>query len=105
MAGSVAIQRHREATATKRGAEHVLRELKGFRVGWTDGVTGLADGVVRLVRTVGFGSGRRRLESVPADDVEQILFDERRIIVRAPEPFKISPPGLLRRFFRRVGRT
>jgi hypothetical protein len=90
---------HREIGATQSD-ERLLRDLKGFRVEWADGVTGIADGVVLLVRTVGFGTGRSRLESVAADDVEKILFDERRIIVRTYEPWTIPVPGLLRRFFR-----
>jgi hypothetical protein len=83
-----------------QGDERVLRGLKGFRVEWDDGVTGIADGVVLLVRTVGFGTGRSRLESVSADDVEQVLFDERRIIVRTHDPWGISLPRALRRLFR-----
>jgi hypothetical protein len=90
---------HREIGAT-RSDERLLRDLKGFRVEWADGVTGIADGVVLLVRTVGFGTGRSRLESVAADDVEKILFDERRIIVRTYEPWTIPVPEGLRRFFR-----
>jgi hypothetical protein len=86
-----------------RGDERLLRDLKGFRVEWEDGVTGIADGVVLLVRTVGFGSGRRRLENVSADDVEKVLFDERRIIVRTYEPWGVSFPRALRRLVR-VGR-
>jgi hypothetical protein len=89
----------REIGATQ-SEERLLRDLKGFRVEWTDGVTGIADGVVLLVRTVGFGTGRSRLESVAADDVVKILFDERRIIVRAYEPGPIALGGSLRRFFR-----
>jgi hypothetical protein len=90
---------HQEIGATQSD-ERLLRDLKGFRVEWTDGVTGIADGVVLLVRTVGFGTGRSRLESVPADDVEKILFDERRIIVRSYQPRTIAVPEALRRFFR-----
>jgi hypothetical protein len=93
----------REIGATQSD-DRLLRDLKGFRVEWADGVTGIADGVVLLVRTVGFGTGRSRLESVPADDVEKILFDERRIIVRTHEPWTLPLPGALRRLFR-LGRS
>ncbi len=89
----------REIGATQSD-ERLLRDLKGFRVEWADGVTGIADGVVLLVRTVGFGTGRSRLESVAADNVEKIVFDERRIIVRTHEPWTISVPGVLGRFLR-----
>jgi hypothetical protein len=78
-----------------RGDERLVQGLKGFRVEWTDGVTGIADGVVLLVRTVGLGSGRSRLESVPVDDVERIVFDERRIVVRAREPSTLAVPRAL----------
>ena len=82
-----------------RGDERVLRGLKGFRVEWTDGVTGIADGVILLVRTVGFGSGRSRLESVPVDDIETIVVDERRIVVRAYEPSPLALTAGLRRLW------
>jgi hypothetical protein len=82
-----------------RGEERLLRGLKGFRVEWADGVTGIADGIVVLVRTVGFGSGRSRLESVPIDDIERIIVEERRIVVRAPEPSPLAVPGALRRLW------
>ncbi len=88
----------REIGATN-GDERLLRDLKGFRVEWEDGVTGIVDGVVLLVRTVGFGTGRSRLESVPADDVETVVLDERRIIVRTYEPWGVSIPRALRRLF------
>lgn len=82
-----------------RGEEQLLRGLKGFRVEWTDGVTGIADGVVLLVRTVGFGSGRSRLESVPVDDIQTVVFDERRIVVRAYEPSPLGVAGAFRRWW------
>ncbi len=87
-------------TGETRGEERLPRDLKGFRVEWEDGVTGIADGLVLLVRTVGFGTGRSRLESVSVDDVETVIFDERRIIVRTYEPLGVSVPGALRRLFR-----
>jgi hypothetical protein len=34
-------------TGEKGGDVPLLRDLKGFRVEWEDGVTGIADGVVR----------------------------------------------------------
>lgn len=82
-----------------RGDERLLRDLMGFKVEWTDGVTGIADGVILLVRTVGFGSGRSRLESVPVDDIERIVFDERRIVVRAYEPSPLAVSRALRRLW------
>ena len=81
------------------GDERLLQGLKGFRVEWTDGVTGMVDGVVLLVRTVGFGSGRSRLESVPVDDIERVVFDERTIVVRAYEPSPLALSGGLRRLW------
>ncbi len=84
------MQKDDPAIGATHGEERLLRDLKGFRVEWEDGVTGSVDGVVLLVRTVGFGTGRSRLESVPAGDVEKVLLDERRVIVRTYEPWGVS---------------
>ena len=64
----------------------LLGAVRGFRVDWDDGSSGVAGDMAIFVRTAGTGTGHQKLELLAADAVVAILPEERRIVARTSVP-------------------
>ena len=84
--------------AGRDASADLLGAVRGFRVQWEDGSSGVADDMAIFVRTAGLGTGHQKLELLAADAVVAILPEERRIVART----SVTPVGAVGRTFTQV---